>query len=216
MCGDSYWSPTKKLPGTHFSELICKELNYDLLPLSRSGSSNALICLQIEKAIQQSVDIVIFGCTFETRITIAKKLNQPFELINTFGRYDYDLSIDYIPVRCRNYTSASLNDSIVDDFSKKHFTLNENYQTLSTQQSWMLAYWMTKLHEQKIKFLFSSYQLTKNNSRAKNVFEKFQKYDIDDIPYKYESFEVDPGYHTLPQSQIQIASEILEKIRLIN
>lgn len=214
VCGDSCWSPTKKYPGTHFSEIICSKLNYELLPLSRSGSSNALICLQLEKAIQESADIVIFGCTFETRITLLdQEYHEPFELSNTFGSDDNDLSIDHIPVNHRNYTSASINDSMVEDFSKKHFTLNENYHTLSTQQSWMLAYWINRLQEEKIKFIFSSHYLTQHNSRAKNIFQKFQKHDINDIPYIYQDYTNDPGYHTHPESQKLIADQIIDKYK---
>lgn len=213
VCGDSYWSPTKKLPKTHFSEIISDELNYELLPLSRSGSSNAIICLQIEKAIEKSADIVIFGCTFETRLTVAKKdFDLPFVLENTFSEYQYDQSTKYKSTKVANYTSISLNDSNLDDFTKKHFLVKENYHTLTTQQSWMISYWIEQLINNNIKFLFSPFQITKHNSRSNIVFDRYANNNIGNIPYAYEDFNNDPGYHTHPESQKLIARHIINKL----
>jgi hypothetical protein len=70
ICGDSWMTPTLNYPDTHFSEIIAKHYNAELLALSRSGCSNGAICLQIEESIKRNADFVIIGSTTPDRIEI--------------------------------------------------------------------------------------------------------------------------------------------------
>ncbi len=73
VCGDSWMSPSfeEKFIGTHFAELLCKEQNWQLEYYARPGASNGFICLQIEQAIKDKCDIILFGTTTYNRIEYA-------------------------------------------------------------------------------------------------------------------------------------------------
>ena len=70
VCGCSWMYPdyTAEFKGSHFSELIADELGYELIVNSMSGSSNGGICVQIEDAIKQKPDLILFGQTLSDRI----------------------------------------------------------------------------------------------------------------------------------------------------
>jgi hypothetical protein len=76
ICGDSWMTPTLSHPDTHFSEIIAKHYNVELLALSRGGCSNGAICLQIEESIKQNADFVIIGATTPDRIEIPLPKNK--------------------------------------------------------------------------------------------------------------------------------------------
>lgn len=68
VCGDSFMSPVVTHPGTHFSELVAKELGYELTAYSRGGMSNGGIAVQIESAIKSQPDLILVGLTYYDRI----------------------------------------------------------------------------------------------------------------------------------------------------
>lgn len=70
VCGDSWMSPSydNAFIGTHFAQLLSKEQNWQLEYYSRPGASNGFICLQIEQAIKDKCDLIIFGTTTYNRI----------------------------------------------------------------------------------------------------------------------------------------------------
>jgi hypothetical protein len=73
VCGDSWMSPSFEngFIGTHFAELLCKEQDWQLEYYARPGASNGFICLQIEQAIKDKCDIILFGTTTYNRIEYA-------------------------------------------------------------------------------------------------------------------------------------------------
>lgn len=73
ICGDSFMSPVLTYPGTHFSQIFCREMGYDLLCFSRSGMSNAGIMVQINTAIERKPDLIIFNTSGFDRIELPVK-----------------------------------------------------------------------------------------------------------------------------------------------
>lgn len=61
-------SPRTLHTGKHFSEIFAKNINYELIAFSRSGSSNGVIAAQLETAIRQNPDLIIFNLTHPDRI----------------------------------------------------------------------------------------------------------------------------------------------------
>ena len=57
-----------KYEGTHFTEIVTKSLDANLIAFARSGMSNGGICLQIEAAISAKPDLIIIGTTGTDRI----------------------------------------------------------------------------------------------------------------------------------------------------
>jgi hypothetical protein len=72
ICGgsDSSVSKLSEFKGTSFGEIIAREMDWDLVNLSRQGCSNSCIRLQIDEAIKQSASFVIINPTVHSRIEI--------------------------------------------------------------------------------------------------------------------------------------------------
>jgi len=72
ICGDSFMSPVTSpgSEGTHFSEIVAKELGYDLVSLAMGGSSNTAICIQINTIFQMDPkpSLVFVNNTFHDRL----------------------------------------------------------------------------------------------------------------------------------------------------
>lgn len=63
VCGDSFFSCDDSVPGIHFSEQIASRSNLVLMSLDRQGISNSAIRLQVERAISDRANFIIFGAT---------------------------------------------------------------------------------------------------------------------------------------------------------
>lgn len=100
VCGDSWMSPPLDYPwiGTHFSEILAKQNNLVLRTYARQGSSNGAICLQIEQAIKDKCDIILFGTSTYNRIEFTLE-NYLEDNMNNFGHhFDQDIDITYFDV----------------------------------------------------------------------------------------------------------------------
>ena len=70
ICGDSFSAISNTHPGTSYSELLAKKLDWKLFNYARRGCSNGGIRLQIDQAIKQHADFVIIIPTSWDRIEI--------------------------------------------------------------------------------------------------------------------------------------------------
>lgn len=90
VCGDSFMSPRSKHPGKHFVELFAKHLGFELTSYARAGVSNGSIVIQLESALQQKPDLILFNLTnsdrTEFRVDQDRALNF-YESININNPY---------------------------------------------------------------------------------------------------------------------------------
>ena len=70
VAGCSFSSVSKTLPGTSWSEILAKQLGWELVNLSRPGCSNGGIRIQIEEIRRQNPDFAIITPTFWDRMEI--------------------------------------------------------------------------------------------------------------------------------------------------
>ena len=70
VAGCSFSAPSQKLPGTAWSEVLAKRLDWDLVNLARQGCSNGGIRIQIEEIRKQRPDFAIVSPTFWDRMEI--------------------------------------------------------------------------------------------------------------------------------------------------
>lgn len=70
VCGCSWLSCDDLFPGTHFSELLARNHNLNLLSLARQGISNSGIRLQVQRAIDCDADIIIMNSTTANRFEL--------------------------------------------------------------------------------------------------------------------------------------------------
>lgn len=100
ICGDSWMAPLRHPCPLHFSSILGELIDCDVVAFSRVGSSNKSICLQIESAIAQKPDLIIFNTTdagrtevfthcVPTEITAANLVHQYGDDIkNELGYYE--------------------------------------------------------------------------------------------------------------------------------
>ena len=67
ICGGSWFSGDLNLPGQSFGEIMCAKNNWQLYSLARGGCSNFAVSLQVDKAIDLNVDVVVIGPTTPDR-----------------------------------------------------------------------------------------------------------------------------------------------------
>ena len=95
VCGDSFSSADKNLPGTHYSELL-SNMGFNVRNLARGGITNTAICFQIQEAIKLNADLVIFTSTSPDRLDIP------------IGRFDPSLGL-------KNFVYTFQSDSSTGD-----------------------------------------------------------------------------------------------------
>lgn len=98
VCGDSWMSSSPETPGSHFSEIIAKNIGYDLYNIARGGMSNGGIIAQLEFALGFIPDLIIYNSTSPDRIEFPTKDNSGIKLDASHISYQYKSS-----------TSSSLN-----------------------------------------------------------------------------------------------------------
>ena len=95
ICGGSWFSADLDLPGQSFGEIMCAKNNWQLYSLARGGCSNFAIALQVDKAIDLNVDVVVIGATTPDRcefpiindqnISIWDQLKKSFNFLSWFS-----------------------------------------------------------------------------------------------------------------------------------
>ena len=141
ICGDSWMSPSsqKDYLGTHFSELLCKEQNWQLEWYARPGSSNGGICVQIEEAIHDKCDLILFGTTTynRTEYTLEYKLDK--DPIHLWEGCDKITLSDIAPpsqkVNNKNNEYEIVSDNIMGILNKDAFyNMQRMYSNLSEEE----------------------------------------------------------------------------------
>lgn len=229
VCGDSYMSPSTSAPGTHFSEIVANELNYELVIYSRGGMSNLGICLQIESAIEEKADFILVNFTAHDRVEIplTQKLQDTYSVHDIIYNDNRSLSTKS-PHLNTNHKLISdtlfclLEDNgnfinrydMVKNLSDIRNALRYYFESLYSF-SWKIKtdYWclyasMHKLVESKIPFLLLRHENEIKNLpflNSKNIFNpNFGKYFVQ---------AEDPGYHTSPEDQVIISQNLLQHIK---
>ncbi len=225
VCGDSYMTPAVAHPNTHFAELTAKVLDYELIVYSRGGMSNLGICLQIEEAVSNKPDLILFNTTSYDRTEIP--LKPPSEEC-------YDYTMQDIIYRERNSFSTysgitgkkgpnlisdsmysiltyNLYDDIPDiDYKtegiKKYFETIYDFGWERIKDMMCLYASIHKLHESKIPYV---YNFPENEILEYCPFidEKFTLLDkANDLPVGVK----DPGYHTTIESQYLMSRMLID------
>jgi len=233
VCGDSYMSPVSgKYAGTHFSEIIAKELGYELLAYARGGMSNGGICIQIQTAINENPkpDLILVGSTYFTRMEWP--INE-IQLIDKFTVKDllYDIQV---PSLSRTYDwlnrdpqLVSMSDYIPTEYDR-YATEREHamslYKKYLLHPDWkreidVMCLYATyhQLHQSGIPYLIckeqSSFVVEKCdwlNYGVDNI--NYPRYAVDKTLRDYHiegTPDYEQGYHTSVEIQQQTAKMLL-------
>ena len=242
VCGDSFHSITNMkvntaiglvdLSGSHYSELLAKKLNYDLVNLAIPGSSLSLLAIQILEAINLNPSLIIIGPT--------PGIGQRIEYIepdkgNAFDLEGNNLGLFYYGIREHPYTKLNLykigvvkTGSILDIPMLEYKEQLLKYFPTSIKQKYdefSFLYAFRELVDSKINFLIFSKALAWDQYYEENFLNYVLKYSSYDNLIKKEEFdfadyydqEVDRKlgipYHTLPEVQITLANYLELRIR---
>mgnify|MGYP006266532741 CR=1 FL=1 len=229
LCGDSNLSPRTDCPGTHFSEIFCSKLNFNLITYARSAISNGAIVLQIEQAIQDKPDLIILNFTQSDRIEF-KHQDQNIDHRITIKDISYTSFNSDLSSRTNNFSGNLFSDNLVsllsmsDETAQQHKLSKTKLNAIDTYFRELYSHtWKHKIDCMSIYYAF--HQLHKNNIPFliyQCAFDFNLDLRVDWIPEHYnicneirelygnEKLKKDPGYHTSFETQEKIAEFVIQ------
>jgi len=218
VCGDSFFSCWKSCPGTHFSELLAKNLKFKLYNLARAGISNSSIRLQIGEALRNQADFILIGATDHMRFEVPLHslwATQPKK------NYNAEVGIHNMDYRCSDNLSQKfiLNQQHAtmwsDHWSKYQseefnpvfrqawknyvsYILDMNYK--QQQDTWIIESALAVLLHSNTNFLYMP--------NGHHVPDWLPKRHVLDLNIKAEYQVVGDHYHTTQKDQIHIAERV--------
>lgn len=234
VCGDSFNSISTQtdpvtgqiFKGTHWSEIVADQLDYQLINFAFGGASTSMIVLQILEAIKLNPDLIITGwaCGLGTRIEYL--INEKDIVIGeNLGEFAYkNRPHPYHQLnRIVNEKVTSSNILLMpdQDLAKKLAILFPN-RLLVYKDIWAVSYAVSELSRSKIPFLvfetppkfpktepkpFTN-ELLKHCLKENIIFQD----ELDFSEYEIKS-NSPPIYHTAVESQIEIANYIMKRIK---
>lgn len=155
VAGCSFSSVSKTLPGTSWSEILAKQLGWELVNLSRPGCSNGGIRIQIEEIRRQRPDFAIITPTFWDRMEIPARA-APYDWSNPDqswfdnllqkhlldgkikNGYNRDDGINNINYGNNNYNMISETVfSLAENFDNPHRSGKIDKQTQASIRQWV-------------------------------------------------------------------------------
>lgn len=228
VCGDSFQSPSLAFPLTHWSQLLADELSLPLYNFAIPGASSRHIALQVLHAMSAVDDplIVFSHASASDRVEMALKplaLTKAitYEHFTKFPGPMHDLIDENVCAASINLYTA-LNDpdtsTPVKQYLTTHYPAGFNYHL----DKWAIFYVLMQLKFTNTKFLFLPSVLDYNLFETQELddivgYRKFLSKD----QFSFKDFYVDrsqvdifddPGYHTTPNSQCDIAELIKNKL----
>lgn len=245
IAGDSFFAPTQDLDyrqdclgsgGKHFSEILAKELGYDLWPLARGASSNSLIRLQVEKLIQDKVDFVIYGSTSSGRLEYPSQYKTR-NYVAELGVYNFnynshpDLSSLNIYFDENNMESETIT-TILGGYGncteeqrkavKLYFQELYDERYRQVQDAYIMSSGVQELIDNKIPYicLFDNFVELIPYFQKENVRIVTDNYDL--LPFRYDTIDEETGkhtsrrYHVSDKKQVEIAKKLCQYIQTNN
>ena len=221
VCGDSFMSPViDETKGLHFTELLSKELGWNLISLARGGVSNNVIRLQIEEAIKMNPDCVLIGLTspdrFEFPLAKGEHMFLPYAglaNINYQGYPDSSVNSNIFDIVRPSLHSTTLsnifNNNNEDMFNvdeidtlRKWFNIFYDFYYKVQQDAWVIYGGLRRLEDMDIPFYCI------NHTLGVDDFHEFGEniiYAGDDLdPWEYQSNVGPHRFHTSLESQYEL------------
>lgn len=241
VCGCSFSAPVNKdeYRGTHWSEILAKDLDADLVSLARQGISNNAIRLQIVEAIDSRADLILINSTTPDRIEVPiDMIDDTTKTAPPAGRgYDKQRGLKNFNYNTGPYSMLSETIFSLIDWPRHPYRLkkpNPNiieatkyYASIIYDQQWKIQCdnWMINsglwdLHERKISFIYNHWIINhgENNHQMPEWFvDRYfvpESLNFKHLMHRYYALPGhDPGYHTTLEGQRVIAAEYLKIIK---
>jgi hypothetical protein len=164
--------------GCHFTEILAKKLNFDIVTFAKAGCSNQTIRLQIDEIIKEKPDIVIIGTTNPNRVELpifdlcsddldyySKLYNVDDGLYNIDYRNYPNISSEYHKFKDiePRLASVTINESFFEN-EDRHFNKKDkkifrewykrffDYNWKQQQDTWVISDGLRKLMYNNISF----------------------------------------------------------------
>lgn len=220
VCGDSYQTPSKKpkFVGTHWSELLAKRRSMELVTLASPGMSDTAISFQIMEAAKYRNALVCICRCAGLRFDLSLP-NKTSEIVNHYSNFksymeENSYSEKYIKVTPLHELDLTNRDDYI-------LLTKINYSLEELKQQSMIFNALNMLQKQNDNFLFFDSIPFKNDSAVidiiseKNIVAQ-QQFDLSKNIIDHNVMSnwqnIDPGYHTLPERQIQIADYVENRV----
>jgi hypothetical protein len=214
ICGDSFGFSDPAYPGLSWTETLAKILPLDtkIINLSKVCASNLLINLQVNQAIAQKANYVIFMGTSvlrdEVKFNVAnnsqKQLIDRFVDITSINNVeDHDLI---------SYTMLNINDNFLSSSvdTLKSYSMMKDLSLLIYKDTCIIENALQKLVDSNIPFTFDQggFENPKYVTPEAQYFEKFKKYFSKINLWDYSpSRKFRPYHHIVNEKDINYIAE---------
>lgn len=245
VCGDSYMAPVTNPAGSHFSELLAQRLGAELIYFARGGMSNGGIALQIQDAVSMRPDLILLDTSLISRVEfpIAQTPSQ-FHATDIVYAHTESVTSHRAEFNCRPNMISDTIISLLDlpespsrwnnlyrgipNFKEKIEALKQ-YVTYLFDANWKIQVdkWcmyavLHQLEMSGVPYVIVHDQLGIRNfpwiNQRNYIGDKIYNY-YKKMPVNFWKTDLDPGYHTTPEIQIEICQEIyihLKQWKFIN
>lgn len=215
VCGDSFCAASTtdlKLVGrrAHFSQILEDRYGYKVLYYAHGGFSNKAILFQIEAAVKQQPQVIVYNTTWTGRVDLT--MREKFKIDS--GMHNFVYYDPHAESTCQEYTgddSGSILSTVWQGIDQNpNFTITREQKKAidlylkhlfcstmeETIKDWLFEYWHSKIQEAGI------------------VPIKFNDPDIGKIAYDFswENRNYDTPFHTDRDTQEVIAANIHRRI----
>lgn len=232
VCGDSFHSTCDRmgkegeisLIGTHYSEVLAKNIGFDLINLAAAGSSIPIVALQILEAIDLGADIIIVGQTYANRIIYQQR---PVEF--KYYTASWNLGHIYYPQRSHPYKALGkeytehvvtrpIHNIELDDLRNillKYYP----FEIQSKIDMVVFTHAIRELADSRIKFLLwcPNVPVTRLRENESHPFFKYcgkeNLITIDQFDLVSYQTPESPQYHTSMEVQVLVAEYLEKRLR---
>jgi hypothetical protein len=214
ICGDSYFTPDVRYPGTHFSEHLTKHFN--VINLARAGMSNIGICFQMNQAINFNPAYMVVMRTSPGRLEIpVGKLGPNVSLKDI--RYCDQVSATVGNPHVGDENSPLISDVIETLIHDNCWTSGDKGKyNLTAEQKNAVKQYLLHLYDDELKFMIDdwSFSYWVYVAREKGIkvldLDRMQTENPFTKPWEQGQFKM--VYHTTPKQQIGLYNLVLSKL----
>lgn len=213
VCGDSYCAASiidLKMVGlrAHFSQILEDRYGHTVLQFAHGAFSNVGICFQIQEAIKQRPDVIVYNDTWSSRLELpVGRWFDPIAGLKNFVYYDQhtasthqpwagDMDAPMLSTVPQGIEFNPLVSSEQLQAIKQYLTYMYNDALAITVDSWLFGYWHDQIEANSIQAL------------------RFKDQDIGAVAYEFSDAnrDYDTPFHTDRATQEQIAANIHHKL----
>lgn len=220
VCGDSYQTPSEhpKFLGTHWSEVLSTRMGIPLMTLASPGMSDTGIAFQIMEATKYKNALVVMsmcpGLRFDRNAPNSATMQITHHTNFKLEQVAHNYKNIYIH-------PTSISTMSMDSVTDRVFLTETNHDLEEFKQLCVIFHALDLLKKQTNDFLFFDSMPNKHKKRVSEVLDEKNIVTTQQLDLQYNCIDhsttpnwqdIDPGYHTLPDRQVQIADYVENRV----